>query len=90
LIILATAGGVVYGYLRKDFSGGFTIASYFITCVALLLALLAASDFLGMESPDSFSAAGIYVKDMVVLDRDFERNYDASGRVGGNSGVRTI
>jgi hypothetical protein len=74
LIVLATIGGVVYGYLRDDYSGGFTIASYLVACVALLLALLAASDFLGMESPDSFGAAGIYSKDMLVLDPDFERD----------------
>jgi hypothetical protein len=84
LIVLATIGGVIYGYLRKDFSGGFTIASYAVACVALLLALLAASDFLGMESPDSFGAAEIYSKDMLVLDPDFERDSDVGRRVGGN------
>jgi hypothetical protein len=87
LIILATIGGVLYGYLRKDFSGGFTIASYAIACVALLLALLAASEFLGMETPDSFSGAGIYSQDMVVLERDFERNNGAGRIIEGNTGV---
>lgn len=71
-IFLSCAGGL-YSFLRSDFSGGFGIASYVITCFSLAIALLAASDFLGMETPDSFAANNVY-KDFVnieVHDRDF-------------------
>jgi hypothetical protein len=72
-IFLSCAGGLIYSFLRSDFSGGFGIASYVITCFSLAIALLAASDFLGMETPDSFAANNVY-KDFVnieVHDRDF-------------------
>ena len=72
-ILLSSAGGLIYSFLRSDFGGGFSIASYVITCFSLAVALLAASDFLGMETPDSFAANNVY-KDFVdieVHDRDF-------------------
>jgi hypothetical protein len=72
-IFLSTAGGLIYSFLRSDFGAGFGIASYVITCFSLAIALLAASVFLGMESPDSFAASNVY-KDFVgieVHDRDF-------------------
>jgi ABC-type uncharacterized transport system permease subunit len=75
-ILLSTSEGLVYGFLRHDFGAGFTIASYTIACLALVLALIAASDFVGMETPDSFAANDVYEKNMEIDDRDFE------GRVG--------
>ena len=72
-IFLSCAGGLIYSFLRRDFGGGFSIASYVITCFSLATALLAASDFLGMETPDSFAANNVY-KDFIgieVHDRDF-------------------
>jgi ABC-type uncharacterized transport system permease subunit len=72
-ILLSCAGGLIFSFLRRDFGGGFSIASYVITCFSLAIALLAASDFLGMETPDSFAANNIY-KDFInieVEDRDF-------------------
>ena len=72
-IFLSCAGGLIYSFLRSDFGAGFGIASYVITCFSLAIALLAASDFLGMETPDSFAANNVY-KDFVNIeahDRDF-------------------
>jgi hypothetical protein len=79
-ILLSTSGGLVYSILRHDFGGGFTIASYTIACLALVLALLAASDFIGMETPDSFAANDVYEKGMKIDDRDFSRNRRGSGK----------
>jgi hypothetical protein len=72
-IFLSCAGGLIYSFLRSDFGAGFGIASYVVTCFSLAIALIAASDFLGMETPDSFAANNVY-KDFVnteVHDRDF-------------------
>jgi hypothetical protein len=43
--------------VTKDVGTGLSLASFFITCIALALALLALGEFLGLERPDSFSFA---------------------------------
>jgi hypothetical protein len=48
--------------------------------LALVLALLAASDFIGMETPDSFAANDVYEEGMKIDDRDFSRNRRGSGK----------
>jgi hypothetical protein len=75
-ILLSASGGLVYSFLRHDFGAGFSIASYTIACLALVLALLAASDFIGIETPDSFAANDVYEKNMKIDDRDFPSGSD--------------
>lgn len=72
VVIPSAAGGLAYGGLTGDFSTGFTIASYVLAAFALLLALVAVTEFLGMESPDSFAANGVYSKGLEMYDRHFE------------------
>jgi hypothetical protein len=81
-ILLSTSEGLVYSFLRHDFGAGFTIASYTIACLALVLALLAASDFIGMETPDSFAANDVYEKNMEIDDKDFEGHGGAGKEYG--------
>lgn len=50
-ILLSVGAGVLYGVLRKDVSTAVTLASYIVTCLALLLALIAAGDFVGLQKP---------------------------------------
>jgi hypothetical protein len=58
LIILAsTAGGVVYAVVKADTSTGLTISSYVLACLSLILAVVAAGQWLGLTKPDSFSFA---------------------------------
>jgi hypothetical protein len=78
-IFLSCAGGLIFSFLRGDFGGGFSIASYVITCISLAIALLAASDFLGMETPDSFTANYKDFTNIEVEDRDL------TSRSGGRS-----
>jgi len=79
-IFLSATGGLVYGFLRSDFGAGFGIASFVITCLSLLLALFAAADYIGMETPDSFSAMDVYTKGMQVRETDFDRVPVRSGK----------
>ena len=44
---------LIYAVLRNDVSGGFTIASYLIACLALVGALLAAGEWFGLAAPDA-------------------------------------
>ena len=84
-ILLSTSEDLVYSILRHDFGAGFTIASYTIACLALVLALLAASDFIGMKTPDSFAANDVYERGMNIDDRDFSRKRGGSGKEYGES-----
>lgn len=72
IILPSAAGGLVYGGLTGDFSTGFTIASYVLAAFALLLALVAITEFLGMESPDSFAANDVYLQGLEMHDRHFD------------------
>jgi hypothetical protein len=47
----------VYAVLKDDTSTGLTIASYVLTCLSLILAFVAAGEWLGLKKPDSFSFA---------------------------------
>jgi hypothetical protein len=50
---VSTGAGVVYGLLRMDISTAVSLASYIVTCLALLLALIAAGDYVGLQKPPS-------------------------------------
>lgn len=49
--------GVLYAVFANDKAGGISLASYFLACLALVLALYSAGEFIGIERPDSFSWA---------------------------------
>ena len=53
IICLSLATALTYAFLRSDVSGGFTIASYMIACLALVGALLAAGEWFGLATPDA-------------------------------------
>ncbi|KAF7507350.1 hypothetical protein GJ744_010667 [Endocarpon pusillum] len=58
LLILVSAGvGAAYAVVRSDPSTGIAIASFVLTCLSLILALVAAGQWLGLSKPDSFSFA---------------------------------
>lgn len=66
LIIISTGGGSAYAVLTGDAGTGLSIASYVLTVLALVLALVAAGDWLGLKKPDSFAFA-YDVEDNIVL-----------------------
>jgi hypothetical protein len=55
LLILATAlsasSAIVYSHYTDDASTAISLASYIVTCLALLLALVAAGDYVGLQKP---------------------------------------
>ncbi|RFU30732.1 hypothetical protein B7463_g5606, partial [Scytalidium lignicola] len=57
LIVLGTVAGVIYSVVTADAATGISIASYIVTCLSLILALVAAGQWLGLSKPDSFSFA---------------------------------
>jgi hypothetical protein len=57
LIVVSAAGGAIFAALRGDISTGVSIATYVLTSFSLMLALVAAGEFLGLSKPDSFSFA---------------------------------
>ncbi|ERF68470.1 hypothetical protein EPUS_03788 [Endocarpon pusillum Z07020] len=58
LLILVSAGaGTAYAVVQSDPSTGVAIASFVLTSLTLILALVAAGQWLGLSKPDSFSFA---------------------------------
>lgn len=58
--VLASAiFAVVFGVIRKAIGDAFSIASYLITAVAFIVAVIAAGEWFGLEPPDSFSQTGM-------------------------------
>ncbi len=82
-ITLSTAGGLVYSYMYSDFSSGFSIASYSVTCFSLILALIAAGEYFGMESPAAFSANDVYSLSGMTVEAD-DAFFDARVHPGRN------
>ena len=66
IILVSTAGGVVYAVLKADTSTGLSIATYVLTCMSLALALVAAGQWFGLKKPDSFSFAYDVERNQVV------------------------
>ncbi|MCJ1378244.1 hypothetical protein MMC17_001341 [Xylographa soralifera] len=48
-IMTSAAAGIVYGTLRNDWPGAFTLSSLLVTCLALLLAFFSAGEYLGLD-----------------------------------------
>ncbi|PVH92899.1 hypothetical protein DM02DRAFT_259836 [Periconia macrospinosa] len=69
LIFASLIIGIVYAVVVKDAGAAFTIASYAITAFAFFVAIYAAGQWLGMESPESFidhvSADGAWLEGAV-------------------------
>jgi hypothetical protein len=51
IILISLAVALSYSYLYQDFNTGFSIASYMVTCLELLVAVMAAADYIDMKSP---------------------------------------
>ncbi|KAJ9613318.1 hypothetical protein H2200_003260 [Cladophialophora chaetospira] len=81
LIIISTGAGVLYAVLKSDAGTGLSIASYILTCLSLILAVVAAGEWLGITKPDAFSFAYDWVDNRVVSRGDFGRII--GGRWGG-------
>ena len=73
VIVISTGAGVLYAVLRSDTSTGLSIASYILTCLSLILAVVAAGQWLGITKPDAFSFAYDWVDNRVVSRQDFGR-----------------
>jgi hypothetical protein len=57
---------VVYAVVKADTSAGLTISSYVLACLSLILAVVAAGQWLGLTKPDSFSFAYDVEKNQVL------------------------
>jgi hypothetical protein len=52
-IVLSACTAVLYCELTSDVSTAISLASYVVTCLALMLALVAAGDYVGLQKPQS-------------------------------------
>jgi hypothetical protein len=57
LIFISTGAGTAYAVVKSDPGTGLSIASFVLTSLSLVLALVAAGQWLGLAKPDSFSFA---------------------------------
>jgi hypothetical protein len=57
LIAISTGSGTAYSVVKSDPATGLSIATYVLTCLSLILALVAAGQWLGLSKPGSFSFA---------------------------------
>jgi hypothetical protein len=69
-VLPSAAAGIVYGVLKNDFSTAFTVAGYVLASFSLIFTALAAAEFLGIETPDSFMANDFY-KELEIRDGSF-------------------
>ncbi|OCL01650.1 hypothetical protein AOQ84DRAFT_213759 [Glonium stellatum] len=83
--------GVVYSVIARDVGGGFGIASFAVTALAFAVAVIAAGEWLGLESLDSFTETDMWrgerlegrvLRDEKVIGRDRSKKYkQQSGRL---------
>ncbi|KAF1980924.1 hypothetical protein K402DRAFT_399020 [Aulographum hederae CBS 113979] len=74
-IFLSLAVALVYGFLMdKDFATGFGIASWMVTSVGFLIAVVAAGQWLGLESADSFGSRNVFEEGDVVREKEGRRD----------------
>lgn len=59
--------------LKSDPGTGLSIASYILTCLSLILAVVVAGEWLGLRKPDAFSFAYDWVENRVVGKDDLDR-----------------
>lgn len=57
---------MVYAVVKADTSTGLTISTYVLTCLSLIVAVVAAGQWLGLTKPDSFSFAYDVDKNLVL------------------------
>ncbi|KAH8802518.1 hypothetical protein F5884DRAFT_473796 [Xylogone sp. PMI_703] len=57
VIILCTGAGIAYAVISKDIATGISLGGYMVACLALILALVSAGEFIGLQRPDSYSWA---------------------------------
>ena len=72
MILISTGAGVAYAVVRSDPGTGLSIASYILTCLSLILAVVAAGEWLGLGKPDAFSFAYDWVQSRVVSKEDVD------------------
>ncbi|KAF2681881.1 hypothetical protein K458DRAFT_488990 [Lentithecium fluviatile CBS 122367] len=74
LIIASAIIGIVYSAVTKEVSDGFSVASYAVTASAFVVAVFAAGEWFGLESPDSFGESTMSPHERVIgrvlLDKD--------------------
>jgi len=56
-IILSIVAGILYALFTKDEAGGISLATYFLACPTLILALYSAGEYIGIDRPASFAWA---------------------------------
>jgi hypothetical protein len=59
--------------VESDPATGLSIASFVLTCLSLILALVAAGQWLGLSKPDSFSFAYYWEENQVLASTDAGR-----------------
>ncbi|RYP21330.1 hypothetical protein DL767_009281 [Monosporascus sp. MG133] len=79
LILVSTGAGVTYAVVRQDLSTGLSISTYVLTCSTLVLALLAAGEFLGLSKPSRFAFA-YDIKNNSIFSSDEGRDIGLSPR----------
>jgi len=52
-IVLSASAAVLYHEFTNDISTAVSLATYIVTCFALMLALVAAGDYVGLKKPQS-------------------------------------
>jgi hypothetical protein len=72
LILISTGSGVAYAVACSDTSTGLTLATYILTCLALLLTLFGAGQFVGLSKPNSFSFAYSVNQNQVIGVKDMK------------------
>jgi Mg2+/Co2+ transporter CorB len=72
LILISAGARIAYAIVRSDTGIGLSIASYILTCLSLIFAVVAAGEWLGLGKPDAFSFAYDLVQNRVVSKDDVE------------------
>lgn len=73
LILISTGAGTAYAVVKSDPGIGLSIATYVLTSLSLILALVAASQWLGLSKPDSFSFAYDWEENRVLSSTDADK-----------------
>ena len=76
LIVISTGGGTAYAVVCSDPSTGLSIATYVLTCLSLILALVAAGQWVGLSKPDAFSFAYSVERNQIIGATNVEKILD--------------
>ena len=66
LVLVSTGGGTAYAVVKHDPGTGLSIASYVLTVLSLISAIVAAGEWFGLKKPDSFAFAYSIEKNQVL------------------------